>query len=155
MLREPFEKLIDGKVFILHKFTTRAGREIMTQYPISAVPKLGEYTKNEELTLKMMNFVCVKSDPNDIQLVTWDLIDNHVPSWETQIKIEGAMIEYNFSFFQQGGISTLLDGFTEMLPQWIIKMSTLLSEQSLQAEKQPLESLRTTTRSKKASTSTK
>lgn len=156
LLREPFDKEIDGKVFTLHKFTVRAGREIMSQYPLSAIPKLGDYTVNETLALKIMNFVAVKTDAGTmIPLTTWDLIDNHVPSWEAQFKIELAMVEYNFHFFQQGGVSTLLEGFTQMLPQWIAKILTQWSQLSSQTEKPLSENSRSGTRLKKGSTSTK
>jgi len=137
---------IDGKHFIISKFPAVAGREIITQYPLSGIPKLGDYKTNEAIMLKIMFYVAVPMPDTDLQLTTQALIDNHVGSWETLMKLEMAMMEYNCSFFRNGGISHLLETFAEMLPVWITKMLTALSEQSLPTEKPRSKSLKTTTR---------
>lgn len=61
---EPIEKEIplpDGgtKTFILSKFPAIAGREIVTQYPTTGAPKIGDYKTNEALMLKLMAYVAV------------------------------------------------------------------------------------------------
>lgn len=137
---------IDGKHFILSKFPAIAGREIITQYPLSGIPKLGDYKTNETIMLKIMAFVAVPLPELELRLTTQALIDNHVGSWETLMKLEMAMMEYNCSFFRNGGISNLFETFAEMLPAWITKMLTALSEQSLPTEKPRSKSLKTTTR---------
>ena len=40
--------------FIISKFSAFDGREICTQYPMSALPKLGDYKANEEILQKML-----------------------------------------------------------------------------------------------------
>lgn len=155
-MRDPKEVEINGKKFILHKFNVRDGRYIMTQYPISAVPKLGEYKTNEELALKILGYVSVNlTGTQTMALSTWDLIDNHVLDWETQLKLEYAMVEYNFSFLALGGVSTLFDELRAKLPQWIIQMSIQCAELLSQMEKPHSANSRNTTPSKKASISTK
>ena len=88
------------KKFIISKFPAFIGREICTQYPMSALPKLGDYRANEEILLKMMGFVAVPiKDGNPLRLSTRELIDNHVDSWETLAKLELELMQYNCSFF--------------------------------------------------------
>jgi len=132
---EPKVVNIDGKDFILSKFPAVAGRKIMAMYPLSSIPKFGDYKTNEEVMLMLMGYVGVKVGDQTIQLTTQGLIDNHTGSWETLAKVEIAMMEYNCSFFQNGRISSFFDDFAQKLPQWISKMLTDLSALSLQKEK--------------------
>ena len=135
---EPKDVVIDGKTFIISKFPAVAGREIVTQYPTSAVPKLGDYQTNQDLMFKIMAFVGVYPTPGQkpLMLVSQDLINNHVPSWEMLLKVEWAMMEYNCSFFQNGRISTFLDECAQMLPKWITEMLTPLLQPSSRKKKQ-------------------
>ena len=115
---EPFEKEIElstggVKVYTLHKFPAVSGREIITQYPISAAPKVGDYKRNEELMLKLMGYVSVPGvNGNPLFLKTRELIDNHVPDSETLMRIEWAMMQYNSAFFQNGKLFDFL-GYME------------------------------------------
>lgn len=113
-LRFPKEitvKSQDGqeRVYIISKFPTIAGREIVAKYPVSAMPKVGDYEVNQEVMLKLMAFVAVKTDNGELRLTTSTLVDNHVPDWESLAKIELEMIGYNCSFFQNGKASTFLE----------------------------------------------
>lgn len=140
---EPKETTIktpDGKdkTFILSKFPAIQGREIVCKYPTSGMPKIGDYSTNEETMLKLMKFVSVKTDNGDeLALTTNALIDNHVGDWETLSKIEIAMMEYNCSFFRDGKISSFFDTMKASAER--ILSSTLTSSlgQLLQTEKQP------------------
>lgn len=134
---EPKEVNIDGKEFILSKFPAIAGREIVAKYPLSGLPKLGDYQVNEETMLKLMSYVGVNIDDKPLMLSTRGLVDNHTGSWETLGKIEWAMMEYNCSFFQNGRISTFFEDFAQKLPQWISKTLMDLSAQLSQTERQP------------------
>lgn len=136
---EPKEIVIDDRVFILSKFPAVAGREIVTQYPLSGVPKLGEYKTNQEIMLKLMCYVSVPREAPalPLALTSQALIDNHVGSWETLVKVEWAMMEYNCSFFRDGRASSFLAGIAQQFPAWLIKMWTALLGRSLPTEKQP------------------
>lgn len=146
-LINPIEKSITladetEKIFVLSKFPAIQGREIVSQYPLSGLPKLGEYKTNQEIMLKMLAFVGVpiegKSEP--LMLTTQALINNHVPDWEALAKIEIAMMVYNCSFFGNGKASTFLDSLTEKVPALILSMLTDLSAQLSQTEKPPSKS---------------
>ncbi len=136
-LLEPKTVTIDGREFILSKFPAVAGREIIAKYPLSSVPKLGDYAVNEETMLKLMNYVAVGIDPvRPLRLSTVALVNNHTGGWETLAKIEIAMLEYNCSFFRDGRISTLLEDIAQKVPAWISKILTVLSAQSSATGKQ-------------------
>lgn len=135
---EPKELTLDGKTYLLSKFPAIQGREIVAKYPLSAMPKLGDYEVNEATMLKLMSFVAVVgADGNAIRLQTRALVDNHVPNWEVLAKLEMAMLEYNCSFFGNGGASTFFEGITRKAQQLITQMLTASSAQSSARVKQP------------------
>lgn len=137
---EAKEVVIDGKTYILSKFPAVAGREIIALYPVSGMPKIGDYKTNESTMLKLMAFVGIpREGAMPLMLNNQTLIDNHVPSWETLAKIEWAMMEYNCSFFQNGRVSTFLEDIAQKLPQWTSKMLTALLAQLSQTAKPPSE----------------
>jgi hypothetical protein len=133
-LLEPKEVIIqtlnkDERVYIISKFPAVAGREIVMKYPLSAVPKLADYSSNEEVMLKLMCYVAIpRPSQNGIEgipivLNTKALVDNHVPDWETLGKLEIEMLKYNTSFFGFGELSTFLG---ELLKKVIMRVSPTL-----------------------------
>lgn len=123
-LMQPKLVEIDGKKFKIHKLPALAGREIMSKYPTSALPKIGDYAVNEETMLKLMAFVTFPLGDGYHALESRELIDNNVPSWESLAKLEMAMIEYNCSFFQNGRVSNFLEDIVQNLPQLITQILT-------------------------------
>ena len=112
----------EQKTFIISKFPAIQGREIIAKYPLSAVPKLGDYAVNEETMLKLMAFVSVpRAEGEPLALTTRALIDNHVPDWETLARIEMAMMEYNVSFFANGKGSTFLENIVQKAQAYLSK----------------------------------
>lgn len=131
------EEIIDGKPFILSKFPAIDGREIVTCYISSGIPKVGSYKHNEEMMLKLMKFVQVPREGGGmVKLETAALVNSHIASWETLAKVEMAMMEYNCSFFSNGQISNLLRNTAQKLPAWISKILTDSLAQLSQKEKQ-------------------
>lgn len=143
MLLEPKEVDIENpdgtkSKFILSKFPAVQGREIIAKYPLSALPKLGDYAVNEETMLKLMCFVAIPREGGEpLQLTTRALIDNHCKSWETLARIEIAMMEYNVSFFANGKGSTFLEAITAKAQAFLSKTLMDLSAQSSPKGKQP------------------
>lgn len=132
-------KAQDGtdKKFTISKFPAIAGREIICQYPVTAMPKVGDYQVNEEVMIKLMSYVAVDHDGGKLPLTTRALIDNHVPDWETLAKIEVEMMSYNCSFFQNGKISGFFDTIQVTVQQLISSTLTDLLGQLSQVDKQP------------------
>ena len=127
----------EKRVFILSKFPAVQGREIIAKYPLSAMPKLGDYAVNEETMLKLMAFVAVPREGGEpLRLTTQALVDNHVPDWETLARIERAMMEYNVSFFGNGKGSTFLEAITLKAQAFLSKTLMDLSGQSSPKGKQ-------------------
>lgn len=131
-LREPKEITVDTqsgetRTYIISKFPAIAGREIIAKYPLTAIPRLAEYSSNEEVMMKLMAYVAVPpsvSGAPPITLSTRALVENHVPDWETLGRIELATMEYNCSFFLAGKISTFFGDISQKLPALITKILT-------------------------------
>ena len=145
-LREPMEFAVElpsgeVKTYIISKFPALAGREIVAKYPMSAIPKLGDYNVNQETMLKLMHFVAVPREGHSIEqsmrLSSMALVDNHVPDWETLAKLELQMLEYNCSFFANGKISTFLSDLTANMKQSVTEILTGFAL-SLSQRKEPL-----------------
>lgn len=130
MLIDPKETEIDGDVFVLSKFPAILGREIVCGYPTSALPKVGDYKTNEDLMLKLMSRVGKKVGDEVIILSSRALIDNHIGSFETLMRLEWAMMEYNCSFFRNGALSGLAERAIPALSRMISQTLTDLSARS-------------------------
>lgn len=128
----------ENRMYILSKFPAIQGREIIAKYPLSAMPKLGDYAVNEETMLKLMAFVAIPRDSGEpLRLSTKALVDNHVPDWETLARIEVAMMEYNVSFFGNGKGSTFLEAIAQKAQAFLSKTLTDSLVLSSQKEKPP------------------
>ena len=126
------------KTFILSKFPAVQGREIIAKYPLSAMPKLGDYEVNEETMLKLMAFVAVPREGGEpLRLTTRGLVDNHCDDWEQLARVEMAMMEYNVSFFANGRASTFFGVIAQKAQALITKMLMDLSAQSSPKGKRP------------------
>lgn len=124
--------------YILSKFPAIAGREIVSKYPLSNIPKLGEYQQSEEVMLKLMAFVArVTPDGTQIQLTSRALVDNHVADWEVLARLEWSQLEYNTSFFGNGQISASLENLIPAAVAWISKTLIPSLATSWQAAKPP------------------
>lgn len=124
------------RVYILSKFPAIAGREIVAKYPVSNMPKVGEYQQSEEVMLKLMAYVSVKlPDGQPLALTTRALVDNHVPDWEVLARLEWGMLEYNTSFFGQGVNSGFLADMSQKVTAKILSTLTPLLAQLSQTEK--------------------
>ena len=123
--------------FIISRLPATIGREILAKYPLSNAPKIGDYEVSKEAMLKMMAYVAVEKEGQEIYLKTSTLIDNHVPDGEALIRLELEMLKYNTSFFGKDGsqnfLQYLLGKLSGSLPS-IIK--TLMA--SLPSSSQPV-----------------
>lgn len=134
-------KLPDGteKVYILSKFPAVQGREIICKYPMSALPKLGDYGVSQETMVKLMSYIGVKLDGKDEpqMLKTIELINSHVPGPVALMRLEGQMLNYNVDFLQLVKSLGGLGGLSQMLHQLVTKTLTDLSGPSSAKAEQP------------------
>lgn len=119
--------------YIISKFPAVAGREIIAKYPTSALPKLGDYAVSEETMLKLMSYVAIDINGQQIRFTSRTFIDQHVPDWETLAKIEMAMMEFNCSFFRDGRISAFL---ADAVQKVLASLSVILTQTSAQSSTQ-------------------
>jgi hypothetical protein len=113
--------------FVISRLPATVAREVITQYPVSAIPKLGDYGRNEELMLKLMSYVALPGKgPNgtDLRLQTRALIDNHIPDFETLARLEMAMLEKNCTFFARGKASNFLGSLVDKVQALITSTLT-------------------------------
>jgi hypothetical protein len=100
------------KTFVISRVPAIPMREVMAKYPVSNIPKLGEYQASKDVMKLLMSFVAVRVDEGqrEIRLINEALINNHITDGEQLLRLEYAMLQYNTSFFGQGDLSTFLRG---------------------------------------------
>lgn len=132
-------KSIDGDkyTFIISRIPATYAREIITQYPITGAPKLGNYEDNEKLMIKLMSYVeAVNAEGVRTRLTSRVLIDNHVVDFDVLGRIEYEMLKYNSNFFNIGKISKGLKGFESSIMRSVTQILNRLSAPSSQKGKQ-------------------
>ncbi len=138
---EPFDLLDDeghARTYILSNFDAVTGRQIITQYPMTGLPHIGDYPENEKLMFKLMSFVAVvTADGRKLRLETPQLVKNHVPNAEMLMKLEMKMMEKNCSFFRDGRSLDLLDVIAQTFSKKILELLTPLSASSSPQDAQP------------------
>lgn len=140
-LLQPEEISINGITYRIGKFPAVAGREIISKYPMSNMPKIGEYQASEEVMLKLMSYVeRVLPDGTFIRLSTKALVDNHIADWETLTKLEWASLHHNCSFFQNGKALNFLNELKSLAGQKITEILMTLSGNLSQQKQQPCKS---------------
>lgn len=138
-LIEPKVHIIDGQEFIFSLFPATEWREIVSGYPLTGMPKVGDYASNKTIMLKLMSYVAIPM-PNGappLRLTTEGLINAHIRLGSTLVKVEWGMLQHNCDFLADGRISGFLEGLLEKLPEWITKILTQLSEKSSTQESPP------------------
>lgn len=125
------------KTFILSKFSAWDGRKIVALYPMSNLPKLGDYNVSEEVAELLMTYVAVPTPNGHQRLSTRALVNNHVPDFESLLQLEMAMMEYNCSFFRNGTLSAFLERIAQTFLAKITETLTQSAQQSSQTNEQP------------------
>ena len=124
---------LDGetRTFVISRMPAVQGREIVAKYPMSMLPKVGDYAVNEETMLKLLSFVARKDDAGNLtQLTNRTLVDNHVSDWEMLFQVEKAMLSYNTSFFTKEKTSDFFGTIGQTLKAYLIQTLTDLSAAS-------------------------
>lgn len=125
-------KDIDGieQTFIISRLNAMLGREVIAKYPLSSMPKIGDYETNKDTMLKLIAHTQkVLPDGTKITLNSEALINNHITDGETLMKLEYEMLKYNISFLANGSIQKLAQKIKEILPN----IATRILSQSLQS----------------------
>jgi len=146
---------IEGKDGVTRKFALYdipyldGGREVATQFMSTAMPKVGDYSKNEDLAAKMFKYIAVvQADGVKLPLSTKDLVNNHVPDFITGIKLEEAMLKKQLGFSITGKLREFQQGWKDQLPELISTIMTQLQAASSPPVKRRSKSSKKTTPSK-------
>lgn len=128
----------ESRDFILSKYPSMQGLEIMAELPLSSIAKFGAAAITKEIATKTMAFVAIELPGGIIQRLDSEiLINNHTGDWEAVCKIVIAMAKKNCSFFRNGRILDFLNDFALNSIPKVIKMWTALSAQSSRTDTQP------------------
>lgn len=134
---QPKEIEVGGKAYRISKFPATVGREIVAKYPVSNMPKLGDYKVSEEVMLKLMSYVEVVLPERSIRLITQELVNNHVPDWEALAQLEWEMLQYNCSFLTGGKSLSFLEKLAHLAERKISEILTASLGKSSVRAKQP------------------
>ena len=125
--------------FYISKLPATVGREIVAKYPVSNMPKLGDYKVSEETMLKLISYTQRIYEDRVQELTSKALIDNHIPSWEILAQLEAYMLDHNCSFFDIGKVLTSLKELKALAQPKNIKTLMDSLVQLSQAAEQPFE----------------
>lgn len=110
-LLEPKEVEIDGQKFLISKMPCTVGQKVLVNLPQGFIPIFSEFTKYEQYIYEMLSYCQrVYDDKDNVPLTTKAIIDNHVNSVETLLKLEWHCIEHNYGFFAPERVAPLLNG---------------------------------------------
>lgn len=102
------EIIVGSKTYTINKFRATVGRKIVSQYPLTALPKMASYEQNEEVMLMLMAHVEVHlANGSKLPLSTRELVDNHVDSWDSLVSLEYQTLKFNCPFMQEEGMNSL------------------------------------------------
>lgn len=126
-----------SREYIISRMPCDIGRKIITQIPASNAPVIGNYPLSEKLAFELLSYTAVELNGQPVQLTTLELIRNHIPDYETQLRLEKEMVVYNSRFLSNATSSGFLSGFIQIMKALSRLMLAHLSEQSSAKEKQP------------------
>lgn len=122
--------------YIISEIPASYSKEIVMQYPTSALPKIGDADLHMRITFQLMSYVAVPREGGaPLQLSTRELCDNHIPDLRTWMALERAMAQYNWDFFLPEDLSDFWGRLKNLLVAWSLETSTGSLQQSSTAEK--------------------
>ena len=110
ILLKPKDVEINGYKFIISQMPCTVAQEVAFKLPPGLIPIMGNFTQAEDMYVKMLSY-CerVYDDGRHIKLINKDIIDNHIPDFQTLLMLEREVIEYNYGFFNTEKLLTLLN----------------------------------------------
>lgn len=102
---------INGYKFIISKMPCTVAQEVIFKLPTGLIPLISQFSQSEEMALKMLSY-CERvyaDGQSNVRLISKALVDNHVPDFDTLIKLENECLQFNFDFFAQGKVLDFLN----------------------------------------------
>ena len=119
------------------------GREVLAEYLPTALPRVGDYKRNEDLArILYANVVAIDSDGNHFPLTTDSMINNHIPDVKVALELEAAAFDKSTDFLILGKVleyrtawSLTVESFIANLPTQLVKLLSGLDSQPLPSSK--------------------
>ena len=137
-LLEPKAVEINGYKFIISKMPCTVAQEVIFKLPTGLIPLISNFSQAEEMAYKMLSYcerVYTDGRPN-VPLISKALIDNHIPDFDTLIKLENECLAYNYDFFANGKLLGFLNKGLSLAESKASAILTDLLDKLSQAEKQ-------------------
>lgn len=136
-LLAPKEVTINGCRFLISRMPCMTAQEVIVRIPAGILPLINQYTISEEMVVKMLS-CCqrVYDDRPNVPLISKEIINNHIPDFDTLLQLENECLRYNYDFFNQGKVLTFLAKGLSRVESSLSGILTDLLDKLLQAEKQ-------------------
>lgn len=134
-LIEPKEIEINGVKFIISKMPCTVAQEVIFNIPSGLIPIISNFSKSEEQAFTMLSYCerVYNDDRGSVPLISKEIINNHVPNFDTLIKLEYECLQYNFDFFSDGRALNFLNSSLSLAES---KLSKILTDLLLQLSPQ-------------------
>ena len=135
-LLAPKEVSINGCRFLISRMPCMTAQEVIVRIPAGILPLINQYTISEEMVVKMLS-CCQRmyDDKPNVPLISKEIINNHVPDFDTLLQLENECLKYNYDFFNQGKVLTFLAKGLSHVESRLSVILTDLLDRLLQAEK--------------------
>ena len=144
-LLEPKEIEIDGFKFIISKMPCTTAQEVLVNLPQGLIPILSEFTKYEKYIFKMLSYCERVYEDKSVPLISKEIIDNNVPTFDVLYKLEFACLEHNYGFFGDGRALIFWNEVASLVKSNLSEILTDLSGKLFQAAEQLIGNLNTPT----------
>lgn len=137
MLLEPKEVEINGCKFLISKMPCMTAQEVAVKLPTGLLPLINQFSQSEEMVIKML--ACcqrIYKDKPNVPLISKEIINNHVPDFDTLIKLEHECVQYNYDFFENGKLLNFLNKGVCLAESKVSGILTDLLDKLLQVQKQ-------------------
>lgn len=135
-LLSPKEVTINGCRFLISRMPCMTAQEVIVRIPAGILPLINQYAISEEMVVKMLS-CCQRmyDDKPNVPLISKEIINNHVPDFDTLLQLENECLKYNYDFFNQGKVLTFLAQGLSRVESSLSGILTDLLDKLLQAEK--------------------
>lgn len=139
LLLKPKQIEINGNKFIISKMPCTVAQEVIMKLPTGFIPMLSNFEVSQDMAFKMLSYCERVYDGGqaNVPLISKEIIDNHVPDFNTLIQLEAECINYNYDFFANGKAWIFLNKGVCLAESKVSGILTDLLDRLLQAGGQP------------------
>lgn len=129
---------INGCKFLISKMPCLMSQEVLIRIGQGLLPMINQYQITEDMAVKMLSRCQrIYGDKPNVPLISKEIIENHIPDFQTLMLLEKELLELNYGFFDFGSLLNFLSEGLSLAESKLSKMLTDLLDRLYQAEKQP------------------